>query len=150
MAVKTVEILLVEDNPNDVELTLYALKKHHVAERVEVVRDGVEALDFLFCKGAYTHRQAEDLPQLILLDLKLPKMDGLEVLRQIKANNRTQTIPVIALTSSREDTDVRESYRLGVNSYIVKPIDFDSFTEAVRRLGTYWLLHNQFPVDSQD
>jgi CheY-like chemotaxis protein len=149
MAGKTVEILLVEDNPNDVELTLYALKKHRVAERVDVVRDGVEALEYLFCKGSYAHRQADDLPQLILLDLKLPKMDGLEVLRQIKANTRTRSIPVIALTSSREDTDVRESYRLGVNSYIVKPIDFDSFTEAVRRLGTYWLLHNQFPVNTQ-
>ena len=149
MANKTVEILLVEDNPNDIELTLYALKKYHVAERVDVVRDGVEALEYLFCKGAYAHRRAEDMPQLILLDLKLPKLDGLDVLRQIKANARTQTIPVIALTSSREDNDVRESYRLGVNSYIVKPIDFDRFTEAVRRLGTYWLRHNQFPVDSQ-
>lgn len=149
MANKTVEILLVEDNPNDVELTLYALKKYHVAERVDVVRDGVEALEYLFCKGAYAHRPAEDMPQLILLDLKLPKLDGLDVLRQIKANVRTQTIPVIALTSSREDMDVRESYRLGVNSYIVKPIDFDHFTEAVRRLGTYWLRHNQFPTGTQ-
>jgi CheY-like chemotaxis protein len=149
MVNKTVEILLVEDNPNDIELTLYALKKYHVAERVDVVRDGVEALEYLFRKGLYAHRRAEDMPQLILLDLKLPKMDGLDVLRQIKANVRTQSIPVIALTSSREDNDVHESYRLGVNSYIVKPIDFDSFTEAVRRLGTYWLLHNQFPVDAQ-
>jgi CheY-like chemotaxis protein len=149
MAKRTVEILLVEDNPNDIELTLYALKKYHVAERVDVVRDGVEALDYLFCQGPYTHRRVEDVPQLILLDLKLPKMDGLEVLRQIKANARTQSIPVIALTSSREDADVRESYRLGINSYIVKPIDFDHFTEAVRRLGTYWLLHNQFPAGSK-
>ncbi len=149
MANKTIEILLVEDNPNDIELTLYALKKYHVAERVAVVRDGVEALDYLFCRGAYADRRPEDTPQLILLDLKLPKMDGMEVLRQIRANPRTQSVPVIALTSSREDTDVRESYRLGINSYIVKPIDFDRFTEAVRRLGTYWLLHNQFPVDSQ-
>ena len=146
MTNKTVEILLVEDNPNDIELTLYALKKYRVAERVDIVRDGVEALDYLFGTGSYTWRQAEDLPQLILLDLKLPKLDGLEVLRQIRANIRTQTIPVIALTSSREDADVRESYRLGVNSYIVKPIDFERFTELIRRLGTYWLLHNQFPV----
>jgi CheY-like chemotaxis protein len=149
MAGKTTEILLVEDNPNDIELTLYALKKYHVAERVEVVRDGVEALEYLNCEGPYAHRKAEDLPQLILLDLKLPKLDGLDVLRQIKANARTQSIPVIALTSSREDTDVRESYRLGVNSYIVKPIDFDRFTEAVKRLGNYWLRHNQFPVGSK-
>ncbi len=150
MANKTVEILLVEDNPNDIELTLYALKKYHVAERVAVVRDGVEALDYLFCKGAYADRRPEDIPQLILLDLKLPKVDGLDVLRQIRADARTQSIPVIALTSSREDTDVRESYRLGINSYIVKPIDFDRFTEAVRRLGTYRLLHNQFPIKTQD
>jgi two-component system response regulator len=147
MANKTVEILLVEDNPNDVELTLYALKKYHVAERVDTVRDGAEALEYLFCTGMYAHRQSEDMPQLILLDLKLPKMDGLDVLRQIKANTRTQSIPVIALTSSREETDVQESYRLGVNSYIVKPIDFDRFIEVIRRLGTYWLLHNQFPAD---
>lgn len=149
MAGKTIEILLVEDNPNDIELTLYALRKYHVAERVAVVRDGVEALDYLFCKGAYADRQPDETPQLILLDLKLPKMDGLDVLRQIRANASTQSIPVIALTSSREDADVRESYRLGINSYIVKPIDFDRFTEAVRRLGTYWLLHNQFPVNPQ-
>jgi two-component system response regulator len=149
MASKPTEILLVEDNPNDIELTLYALKKYKVAERVDVVRDGVEALEYLFCEGAYNYRQAEDMPQLILLDLKLPKMDGLDVLRQIKANTRTRAIPVIALTSSREDADVRESYRLGVNSYIVKPIDFDRFTEAVRRLGTYWLRHNQFPIESK-
>ena len=149
MANKTVEILLIEDNPNDIELTLYALKKYRVAERVDIVRDGVEALEYLFCTGMYTHRQTEDVPKLILLDLKLPKMDGLEVLRHIKANTRTQSIPVIALTSSREEADVRESYRLGVNSYIVKPIDFESFTELIRRLGTYWLIHNQFPVATQ-
>jgi two-component system response regulator len=149
MTNKLVEILLVEDNPNDVELTLYALRKYRVAERVDVVRDGAEALEYLSCTGSYKHRQIEDMPQLILLDLKLPKVDGLDVLRQIKANIRTQSIPVIALTSSREDADVRESYRLGVNSYIVKPIDFDSFTEVIRRLGTYWLLHNQFPSAMQ-
>jgi two-component system, response regulator len=145
MTNKSVEILLVEDNPNDIELTLYALKKHRVAERVDIVRNGVEALEYLFCTGSYAYRQVGDLPQLILLDLKLPKLDGLEVLRQIKVNDRTQNIPVIALTSSREDADVRESYRLGVNSYIVKPIDFDNFTELIRRLGMYWLFHNQYP-----
>jgi two-component system response regulator len=146
MANKGVEILLVEDNPSDIELTLYALRKYHVAERVDIVRNGVEALEYLFRTGCYASRQDEDLPQLILLDLKLPKLDGLEVLRQIKASPHTQTIPVIALSSSREDTDVRESYRLGVNSYIVKPIDFDNFIELIRRLGTYWLQHNQIPV----
>ena len=143
---RPVEILLVEDNPSDIELTLYALKKYHVADRIDIARDGVQALEYLFRTGAYASRQAEELPQLILLDLKLPKLDGLEVLRQIKANQQTHTIPVIALTSSREDTDVRESYRLGVNSYIVKPIDFDNFVDLIHRLGTYWLHHNQSPT----
>jgi two-component system response regulator len=146
MTTKGVEILLVEDNPSDIELTLYALKKYHVAQRVDIVRNGVEALEYLFHTGSYASRTGEELPQLILLDLKLPQLDGLEVLRRIKADPQTHTIPVIALTSSREDTDVRESYRLGVNSYIVKPIDYDNFVELIRRLGTYWLHHNQIPV----
>lgn len=150
MSNKGVEILLVEDNPSDIELTLYALKKYHVAQRVDIVRNGVEVLEYLFRTGTYTSRKGEDLPQLILLDLKLPQLDGLEVLRQIKANPLTHTIPVIALTSSREDTDVRESYRLGVNSYIVKPIDYDNFVELIRRLGTYWLQHNQMPVGNTE
>jgi CheY-like chemotaxis protein len=143
---RTVEILLVEDNPNDVELALHALKKNNIANRIEVVRDGAEALEFIFCTGAYAQRSINNVPKVILLDLKLPKVDGLEVLRQIKADPRTRAIPVVALTSSREDRDIVESYNLGVNSYIVKPVDFEQFTEAVRTLGLYWLLLNQPPV----
>lgn len=143
-----VEILLVEDNPNDVELALHALAKHHLVNRIQVVRDGAEALEFVFCTGAYAQRAGENSPRVILLDLKLPKVDGLEVLRQIKADERTCAIPVVVLTSSREEPDIAESYRLGVNSYIVKPVDFEQFTEAVRQLGLYWLLLNQPPVTS--
>ena len=146
MTDKPVEILLVEDNPNDVELTLHALKKNNIANRIEVVRDGAEALEFIFATGAYADRQNVEKPRVILLDLKLPKVDGLEVLRQIKADPRTRTIPVVALTSSREERDIVESYNLGVNSYIVKPVDFEQFTEAVRTLGLYWLLLNQPPA----
>jgi len=140
-----VEILLVEDNPNDVELTLHALKKHNLANRIEVVRDGAEALEFIFCTGAYAHRHIENSPKVILLDLKLPKVDGLEVLRRVKSDPRTRTIPVVVVTSSREERDIVESYKLGVNSYITKPVDFEQFTEAVRQLGLYWLLLNQPP-----
>jgi two-component system response regulator len=143
-----VEILLVEDNPSDVELALHALAKHHLANRIQVVRDGAEALEFVFCTGAYAQRANENSPRVILLDLKLPKVDGLEVLRQIKADERTRAIPVVVLTSSREEPDIAESYRLGVNSYIVKPVDFEQFTEAVRQLGLYWLLLNEPPVNS--
>ncbi len=143
---KVVEILLVEDNPNDVELTLHALRKHNIANNVHVVRDGEEALDFIFCTGAYAARNITERPKVILLDLKLPKVDGHEVLRKIKADPLTRTIPVIVLTSSREDRDVVESYRLGVNSYIRKPVDFEQFTEAVRTLGMYWLLLNEVPT----
>jgi len=143
---RTVEILLVEDNPNDVELALHALKKNNIANHIEVVRDGAEALDFIFCTGAYASRSIGNGPKVILLDLKLPKVDGLEVLRQIKSDPRTRAIPVVALTSSREDRDIVESYNLGVNSYIVKPVDFEQFTEAVRQLGLYWLLLNQPPA----
>lgn len=138
-----IEILLVEDDPNDVELTLHALTKYHVANHVQVVRDGAEALEFIFCEGAYGSRRMENSPRVILLDLKLPKVDGLEVLRRIKADQRTRGIPVVVLTSSREDRDIIESYQLGVNSYIVKPVDFVQFTEAVRQVGLYWLLLNQ-------
>jgi two-component system response regulator len=141
-----VEILLIEDNPNDVELTLHALKKHRIANHIEVVRDGAEALDFIFCAGAYAHRSVENSPKLILLDLKLPKVDGLEVLRRIKSDPRTRKIPVVMLTSSREERDIVESYQLGVNSYITKPVDFDQFTDAVRQVGFYWLLLNQPPT----
>ena len=143
---RTVEILLVEDNPNDVELALHALKKNNIANRIEVVRDGAEALDFIFCTGAYASRSMNNAPKVILLDLKLPKVDGLEVLRQIKADPRTRAIPVVVLTSSREDRDIVESYNLGVNSYIVKPVDFEQFNESVRQLGMYWLLLNQPPA----
>ena len=137
-----VEILLVEDSPSDAELALHALKRHHLANRIEVVRDGAEALDFIFCTGAYAHRNAQDNPKVILLDLKLPKVDGLEVLQRVKSDARTRMIPVVILTSSREERDIVESYQLGVNSYIVKPVDFEQFTEAVRQLGLYWLLLN--------
>ena len=143
MTNNAVEILLVEDNPYDVELTLHALDKSHITNHVHVVRDGVEALEFIFCNGAYAERSIQNPPKVILLDLKLPKVDGMEVLRQVKADPRTQMIPVVVLTSSREERDVVESYRLGVNSYIVKPVDFEKFTEAVQRMGLYWLLLNQ-------
>ncbi len=140
-----VEILLVEDNPNDLELTLRALKKNNLTNRIEVVRDGAEALDFVFATGAYADRTIDDHPRVILLDLKLPKVDGLEVLQRIKGDPRTKMIPVVVMTSSQEERDIVESYRLGVNSYITKPVDFEQFTEAVRQLGMYWLLLNQPP-----
>ena len=146
MTDKPIEILLVEDNPNDVKLALHALKKNNIANRIEVVRDGAEALEFIFATGAYADRQNAENPRVILLDLKLPKVDGLEVLRQIKSDPRTRAIPVVVLTSSREDRDIVESYNLGVNSYIVKPVDFEQFNESVRQLGMYWLLLNQPPA----
>jgi two-component system response regulator len=142
---KYVEILLVEDNPNDVELTLRAFKKNNLTNPIQVVRDGAEALDFIFCTGDYSKRSMGNGPKVILLDLKLPKVDGLEVLRRIKSDPRTQMIPVVVLTSSREERDIVESYQLGVNSYIVKPVDFDQFIESARLLGLYWLLLNQPP-----
>ena len=140
-----VEILLVEDNPNDVKLALHAFQKHHLANQVHVVRDGAEALEFIFCSDRYAERQIEKRPKVILLDLKLPLVDGIEVLRRIKADPRTQMIPVVIMTSSKEEKDVVDTYKLGVNSYIVKPVDFDQFTEVVRQLGYYWLLLNQRP-----
>jgi len=150
MTANTVEILLVEDNPNDVELTLFALGEHNIANHIEVVRDGAEALDFIFATGAYAGRSVDNTPKVILLDLKLPKVDGLEVLRKVKSDARTRTIPVVVLTSSREERDIVESYRLGVNSYIVKPVDFDQFSKSVRELGMYWLLLNQAPGTDWD
>jgi CheY-like chemotaxis protein len=140
-----VEILLVEDSPEDVELTLRALKKNQVTNHVHVVTDGAEALEYLFGVGNYAHRAKERVPKMVLLDLKLPKVDGLDVLRRCKSEERTRKIPVVVLTSSKEERDIVESYRLGVNSYIVKPVDFQQFNEAVRQLGLYWLLLNEAP-----
>ena len=141
-----VEILLVEDNPNDVKLTLHAFKQHNIANQIQVVRDGEEALEFLFGTGRYAGRSLASGPRLVLLDLKLPLVDGIEVLRQVKADPRTRMIPVVVLTSSREERDIVESYQLGSNSYIAKPVDFEQFTEAMRQLGFYWLLLNQAPI----
>jgi len=140
-----VEILLVEDNPRDAELTLRALKKRHLANHLVWVKDGAEALDYIFGAGTNAGPTPNHTPRVILLDLKLPKVDGLEVLRRLKGDDRTKSIPVVVLTSSREERDVVESYRLGVNSYIVKPVDFENFSEAVAQLGMYWLLLNQAP-----
>lgn len=146
MTSNDVEILLVEDNPNDVKLTLRAFKQHNLSNQITVVRDGEEALEFLFCTGAYSHRNIENGRKIVLLDLNLPKVDGLEVLRQVKANPHTRVIPVCVLTTSREERDIVESYKLGVNSYIVKPVDFEQFVEAIRTMGLYWLLLNQPPI----
>jgi len=145
MVTNEVEILLVEDNPNDVELTLRALKKNNLTNKVHVVKDGAEALEYIFATGAYASRDSNNNPKVILLDLKLPKVDGLEVLRQIKSNERTKMIPVVVLTSSKEERDLVESYKLGANSFITKPVDFESFVKAVKELGLYWLLLNQSP-----
>jgi two-component system response regulator len=142
-----VEILLVEDNSNDEMLALHAFKKHNLADKVYVVRDGAEALEFIFCTGAYANRSFVK-PRVILLDKKLPLVDGMDVLREIRADGRTRLIPVVMLTSSAEDRDVIESYQLGVNSYIVKPVDFEQFSETARQLGCYWLLINQQPVEA--
>jgi two-component system response regulator len=136
----------VEDNPNDVKLTLHVLKQNNLTSRIHVVRDGAEALEYIFGTGAYAGRNVNDHPKVILLDLKLSKVDGLEVLRRVKADPRTRVIPVVVLTSSREERDIVESYKLGINSYITKPVDFGQFAEAVRQLGMYWLLLNQPPV----
>ena len=141
-----IDILLVEDNKDDVELTLHSLRHERLANRIHVARDGVEALDFLFCRGEFADRSISQQPRLVLLDLKLPKVDGLEVLKQIKGDARTRTIPVVILTSSKEERDLVSSYRLGVNSYIQKPVDFDQFRDTVKQLGLYWLVVNQAPV----
>ncbi|MBD1906385.1 response regulator [Funiculus sociatus GB2-A5] len=140
------EILLVEDNPNDVELALLALRRNKISNHIHIARDGEEALNFLFCKGPFADRNLNNNPKLILLDLKLPKIDGLEVLQIIKSDPQTRKIPVVILTSSCEECDMVDSYQLGVNSYIVKPVDFEQFTEAVRQLGLYWLVLNQSPI----
>ena len=140
-----VEILLVEDNPQDLTLTLRALKKANLANHIHVARDGEEALQFIFCEGPHAGRKVENGPKVILLDLKLPKVDGKEVLARIKSDPRTKMIPVVVLTSSKEQSDLVESYKLGVNSYIVKPVNFEGFAAAVQELGMYWLLLNQPP-----
>jgi CheY-like chemotaxis protein len=144
-SLEDVEILLVEDNPNDVELTMRALQKQNLSSKVYVVRDGAEALEFLFATGAFATRKIEHRPKVVLLDLKLPKVDGIEVLRRIKADDRTKHTPVVMLTSSQEDRDVLDTYNLGVNSYIVKPVDFSNFVHAVSELGVYWGLLNKLP-----
>jgi len=138
-------ILLVEDNPDDVALTLRSLKKNNILNRVVVAGDGVEALDYLFGTGVHAGREGKDLPVIVLLDLKLPRMDGMEVLKRIRRDERTQLIPVVILTSSTEESDLVSGYRLGANSYVRKPVDFEQFNEAVRQLGLYWLLWNEPP-----
>jgi CheY-like chemotaxis protein len=138
-----IEILLVEDNPDDLEMSLHALRKAKIANRIQVARDGQEALDFIFCEGEFADRKMENAPKVILLDLKLPKVDGLEVLKRLKSDPKTRKIPVVILTSSKEQRDVIESYDLGTNSYIVKPVSLDQFVAAVQNLGMYWLLLNQ-------
>ena len=140
-----VEILLVEDNASDAELTLRALQKNHITNKIHVVTDGEEALDYIFSRGSYSQRELT-CPRLILLDLKLPLVSGLEVLKEIKSDERTKTIPVVVLTSSAEETDITKSYELGVNSYIIKPVEFDKFSSAVAELGMYWLLLNKPPT----
>ena len=141
-----VEILLVEDNPTDAELTMRALRKKNLANNLVWVKDGEEALDFIYCRGRYKDR-VNGTPKLILLDLKLPKIDGIEVLRNLKADAKTRTVPVVMLTSSQEERDIVESYQLGVNSYIVKPVDFDKFLEMVSQVGLYWSLMNKVPQE---
>lgn len=145
MTQEHLQILLVEDNPNDVKLTLHALREENLGNAIHVARDGEEALDFLFCRGAFASRTIDHPPRLVLLDLKLPKVDGLDVLRALKGDPRTRAIPVVVLTSSREENDLVESYKLGVNAYIQKPVDFMSFRQAVKQLALFWLVVNEPP-----
>ncbi len=140
-----VEILIVEDNPQDAELTLRAIRKNNLANKFYVAEDGEEALDFIFCKGKYASRNFSNPPKVIFLDLKLPKVSGLEVLQEIKSDSRTKSLPVVMVTSSREDPDIRKAYELGVNSYVVKPVNFEDFLNAMSQTGLYWLLVNQPP-----
>ena len=146
MGSNEVEILLVEDNPDDAELAIRALKSYNLANKLIWVKDGVEALDFIFAQGKYADRSVEDVPKLVLLDLKLPRVNGLEVLEKIKSDKRTKIIPVVVLTSSSEERDIVTSYNLGINSYILKPVDFDKFIDAVKEVGFYWLLLNKPPL----
>jgi len=145
MGTHIIDVLLVEDNPHEAQLTIRSLKKHNLANNLHHVDDGAEALDFIFARGQYADRKVALDLKVILLDLKLPKVDGLEVLKHIKADERTRTIPVVVLTSSKEEQDIIASYKLGVNSYIVKPVQFESFARAVADLGMYWMFHNQVP-----
>lgn len=145
---ENVEILLVEDNPTDAELAMRALNKKNLSNNLVWLKDGVEALDFMFCRGQYEKRVVSSAPKLILLDLKLPKIDGIGVLRALKADAKTRIVPVVMLTSSSEERDIVESYQLGVNSYIVKPVDFDKFVEMVSQVGLYWALVNKVPQTS--
>lgn len=140
-----VEILLVEDSPEDAELTIKALRRYKIANEIQVAEDGAEALDFLFCRGAFKERLPSQVPRLVLLDLKLPKVSGLEVLRAIRSDDRTRAIPVVVLTSSKEERDVIDGYKLGVNAYAQKPVDFEQFSETVRQIGMFWMLINQSP-----
>ena len=146
METEPVDILLIEDNPIDVELAIRALKKSGLANNIFVVNDGEDALDFIYCKNKHVNRKLSDFPKIILLDLKLPKIDGLEVLKIIKSDEDKKVIPVIVLTSSSQEKDLIDSYKLGVNSYIQKPVDFDQFVESVKQIGMYWLLLNKLPI----
>ena len=141
-----IEVLLVEDNASDAEMTIRALKKNNLGNKLLHLKDGAEALDFIFAEGEYCGRQVENIPKVILLDLKMPKVNGIEVLRRIKIDERTQKIPVVVLTSSKEDPDIQACYALGVNSYVVKPVDFNEFQKAISELGLFWLIINQPPL----
>lgn len=143
MIQEVIDILLIEDNPLDAELMMRALRKNNVANPIHHVEDGAEALDYIFCKGTYGERHIGNVPRVILLDLKLPKISGLEVLRQVKSDSRTKHIPIVVVTSSREDPDIKTAYEYGANSYVVKPVEFDAFVEAMKNLGYYWLLVNE-------
>jgi len=142
---KEIEILLVEDNSSDAEMTIRVLKKNNLANRLLHVKDGAEALDFIFAEGEYANRQIENVPNLILLDLKLPKVNGLQVLQKIKSDERTKKIPVVMLTSSREDPDINKCYSMGANGYVVKPVEFDAFSKTVANIGLYWMIVNEPP-----
>jgi two-component system, response regulator len=141
-----IELLLIEDNNSDAEMTIRALKKNNLANKIVRLKDGAEALDFIFAEGIYSDRKVENGPKVILLDLKMPKVNGIEVLQRLKSDERTKMIPVVVLTSSQEDPDIKECYRLGVNSYVVKPVKFDDFMKAISELGVFWMLVNHPPV----